>query len=93
MTVSKPRPDYLAIGIALASFVVQVFIGVFWFGGLSKGVTDLERRQAATEAAQLATNNTVSDQKAQLAGLTSKLDGIKGVVDTVNGKLDAKPNR
>lgn len=96
MTTRK-KTDFLAIGvsvgIAVVGVIAQFFISAISYGQLLEKVSEVQRRETASETAQLATNVIVSEQKAQLAGFSAKMDGIKSVIDRVDGKLDGEKPR
>ncbi len=87
---AERKPDVLAIGIAIASLVLQLGLGIFWIGSLSSTVGELKRRQDAAEAQLASTTKDIASTKTDVAVITSKIDGIAGVVNTMNGKLDAR---
>lgn len=89
MTDNK-KPYHIAIGVSLASLVIQLGLGIFWIGSLSSNVSELKRRQDATDAQLSASNKDIASTKTDVAVITSKIDGIAGVVNTMNGKLDAR---
>lgn len=97
MTARRPKTDMLAIcvsiGIAVVGVIAQFFISAMSYGQLLEKVGDLQRRVTTNETAQITTNLAVSEQKAQIAGMAAKLDGIKAVADRVDGKLDNRNNR
>ncbi len=84
------RPYHLAIGISLASLLIQLGLGVFWIGSLSSNVTELKRRQDAADQVAAQTTKDVQSAKTDVAVIATKIDSIAGVVNTMNGKLDAR---
>lgn len=86
MTAKRP-PDYLALIGVGASLLLQFGMWVFWGGRIAEKVETQGKRLDAQDVAIASQIVASSAQRTDIAVLSTKLDNIKSVVDTVNGRL------